>query len=405
MNISYAALLDQVKSYQPAKYHATRNYTNGAVTSWSPYISRGLLSPVLVMEQLKEQYSYQEWVGFMQQMAWREYFQRVWQHQGDLILQDLKSLQTNVILEQLPLPIHNASTGIIALDHAITQLYDNGYLHNHLRMYLSMLHSNIFKAAWLPGAKWMYAHLLDHDPAANFLSWQWVAGTFSNKKYIANQENINKYTNTKQVDTFLDTEYENLTEAIYNTAGQIKSNHTGKWSAPLNHHFDIDTNIILKNIKEKNLHQIFDLNQVLPNQPFCVYNSFNLDPIWHADASVNRILLIEPNHLNQFPITEKVLQFVIDLAMTNIPGIQIFIGNFEDLNQVLETNSITTNVSTENAVDAASENYKPIVYFKEHPTTKHYQGIREERDWLFPKVDGYFPSFFGYWKKCERYLK
>ena len=40
-----------------------------------------------------------------------------------------------------------------------------------------MLHSNIFKAAWLPGANWMYAHLLDHDPAANFLSWQWVAGT------------------------------------------------------------------------------------------------------------------------------------------------------------------------------------------------------------------------------------
>jgi outer membrane protein OmpA-like peptidoglycan-associated protein len=68
---------------------------------------------------------------------------------------------------------------------------------------------NIFKAAWLPGAKWMYAHLLDHDPAANFLSWQWVAGTFSSKKYIANQENINKYTNTKQEGSFLDTEYEN----------------------------------------------------------------------------------------------------------------------------------------------------------------------------------------------------
>ena len=400
MNISYAALLEQVKSYLPGKYHSTRNYINGAVTSWSPYISRGFLSPVLVMEQLKEQHSYQEWIGFMQQMAWREYFQRVWQHQGDLILKDLKSVQTDVILEQLPAPMHNASTDIKALDHAITQLYDTGYLHNHLRMYLSMLHSNIFKAAWLPGAKWMYAHLLDHDPAANFLSWQWVAGTFSSKKYIANQDNINKYTNTKQEDSFLDTEYENLTEAIFNTAGQIKPNHAGKWSAPLDQSFDIDTNTILKNIKEKNQIQIFDINQVLPNQSFCIYNSFNLDPLWYADASVNRILLLEPNHLNQFPITEKVLQFVIDLAKTNITGIQLFIGNFEDLTQVLETNS-----STENLANAASENKRPIIYFKEHPTTKHYQGIREERDWLFPQVNGYFPSFFGYWKKCERYLK
>jgi deoxyribodipyrimidine photo-lyase len=269
-------------------------------------------------------------------------------------------------------------------------------------MYLSMLHSNIFKAAWLPGAKWMYAHLLDHDPAANFLSWQWVAATFSSKKYIANQENMNKYTNTKQVGTFLDTEYENLTEAIFNTAGQIKPNHFEKVSATLDQHFDIDTHTILKYIQEKNLPQIFDINQVLPNQPFCIYNSFNLDPLWHANASVNRILLLEPNHFDQFPVTEKVLQFVIDLATTNIPSIQIFIGNFEDVIQAIQVRSINEKVVSE---ITQSENSKAIIYFKEHPTTIHYKGIQEARDWLFPEVNGYFPSFFGYWKKCERYLK
>ena len=398
MNISYTALLEQVKSYHPGKYHSTRNYINGAVTSWSPYISRGLLSPVLVMEQLKAQHSYQEWIGFMQQMAWREYFQRVWQHQGDLILQDLKSQQTNVILEQLPLPMQNASTGIHALDHAIAQLYDTGYLHNHLRMYLSMLHSNIFKAAWLPGAKWMYAHLLDHDPAANFLSWQWVAGTFSSKKYIANQENINKYTNTKQEGTFLDTEYENLLEAIFNAAGQVKSNHLINWPDPLDQNFLVETTTILKSIHQKNQSKIFDTNQLMPNKAFCIYSSFNLDPLWHADEEVNRILLIEPNHFEQFPVTEKVLQFIVDLAITNIPGLQIFVGNFEDLFQHIETISMSDKNIT-------SEKSNAIIYFKEHPTTQHYQGIQEARDWLFPEVNGYYPSFFGYWKKCERYLK
>ena len=70
--------------------------------------------------------------------------------------------------------------------------------------------------------------------------------------------------------------------------------------------------------------------------------------------------------------------------------------------ELARINSITSNVSIE---DPQFEKSKPVIYFKEHPTTKHYQGICEERDWLFPRVDGYFPSFFGYWKKCERLLK
>ena len=398
MNITYAALLEQFKAYQPGKYHTTRNYTNGAVTSWSPYISRGLLSPVLAMEQLKKKHSKQEWIGLMQQMAWREYFQRVWQQKGDLILQDLKSAQAKVVLESLPIPMSEGNTGIQALDNAIHQLYDTGYLHNHVRMYISMLHSNIFKAAWLPGAKWMYANLLDHDPAANFLSWQWVAGTFSSKQYIANQENINKYTNTKQLGTFLDTEYEYLQTSIFDHSDTIKPLHNAKWADPLDQAFEIDTMAILKNIEKINQSNIFDNKTVLPNQPFCIYNSFNLDPLWHADESMNRILLLEPNHFEQFPVTKKVLQFVIDLATTNIPGLQIFVGNFEDLFQHIETISMSDK-------KIASEKSNAIIYYKEHPTTQHYQGIQETRDWLFPEVNGYFPSFFGYWKKCERYIK
>ena len=383
MNITYIALLEQIKAYHPSKYNATKNYTNGAVTNWSPYISRGLLSPVLVMEQLKMKYNKQEWIGFMQQMAWREYFQRVWQQKGNLILEDLKSVQSKVVIQSLPNPINDGNTGIQALDNAIHHLYEDGMMHNHIRMYISMLHSNIFKAAWLPGAKWMYANLLDHDPAANFLSWQWVAGTFSSKKYIANQENINKYTNSKQVGTFLDTEYENLQTSIFDDSDTVQPNHAVNWSDPLDQKFDVDTTAILKNIEKTNHSKIFDINQVVPNTPFCIYNSFNLDPLWHADEEVNCILLLEPNHFEQFPITEKVLQFIIDLALTNISGIQIFIGNFEDLSQHIQTS----------------------IYFKEHPTTQHYKGIEEARDWLFPEVKGYYPSFFGYWKKCERYLK
>jgi deoxyribodipyrimidine photo-lyase len=181
----------------------------------------------------------------------------------------------------------------------------------------------------------------------------------------------------------LDTEYEYLQTSIFDHSDKIQPNHSVKWTDPLDQAFDIDTTAILKNIQKTNQSKIFAINQLLPNKPFCIYNSFNLDPLWHAEEEVNRILLLEPNHFEKFPVTEKVLQFVIDLATTNIPGIQIFIGSFEVLFQSIQTN----------------------IYFKEHPTTQHYQGIQEAKDWLFPQVNGYFPSFFGYWKKCERYLK
>mgnify|MGYP006195700273 CR=1 FL=1 len=60
-------------------------------------------------------------------------------------------------------------------------------------MYLAAMVCNNAKSHWLTPARWMYYHLLDGDLASNALSWQWVAGTFSHKKYIANQQNINKY--------------------------------------------------------------------------------------------------------------------------------------------------------------------------------------------------------------------
>ncbi|HRG93160.1 MAG TPA: hypothetical protein PLZ10_09440, partial [Chitinophagaceae bacterium] len=46
----------------------------------------------------------------------------------------------------------------------------------------------------------------------------------------------------------------------------------------------------------------------------------------------------------------------------------------------------------------------PAIYSKEHPAFPHYPGIRDQREWLFPDIQGLYPSFFSYWKKCEREL-
>ena len=105
-------------------------------------------------------------------------------------------------------PFYRAQTGIEALDQALLEFYDTGYVHNHMRMYLASVACNIGQSHWKVPAQWMYYHLLDADWASNALSWQWVAGSNSHKKYYANQQNINRYFFSEQKNTFLDVPYE-----------------------------------------------------------------------------------------------------------------------------------------------------------------------------------------------------
>ena len=119
----------------------------------------------------------------------------------------MKNSQFPVTNEFLSKAIVDAKTGITAIDKSILKLYDIGYMHNHLRLYVASIACNIAQSHWMLPAKWMYYYLLDADWASNSLSWQWVAGSNSNKKYFANQQNINKYCFTNQTDTFLDFDY------------------------------------------------------------------------------------------------------------------------------------------------------------------------------------------------------
>lgn len=351
---------ERIAAIEPVAYGKTRNFLTGAVTRLSPYLSRGVISLAQVKSTLLENYSVHQSEKLLQELAWREYYQRVWQAKGDLIFTDLKHTQTQVDHHQVPDAVVKGATGIRSIDEGIATLYATGYMHNHLRMYTAMLCCNIGRARWLAPAQWMYYHLLDGDLASNALSWQWVAGSFSSKKYVANQENINKYTGSTQLSTFLSVEY----DAFEN----------------------MEVPDILK------AQNSLSLSTLLPdsdkadqkNDTIFIYNSYQLDPAWHAGEKGLRILLLEPSHFGKYPVSKRVLEFIIDLAQKNIPDIQLFVGSFDQLSQAFPLSSI---------------------YHKEHPLTKHYKGTAEPRNWMFPEVTGYYPSFFSYWKKCEKYLQ
>jgi deoxyribodipyrimidine photo-lyase len=356
---SYDEILQRVRRIDPVKYGATRNYLDGAVTYLSPYISRGVISTRWVLaETLKRGYDPNRIEKFIQELAWRDYWQQVWIDRGDDIDSDLKQPQCQVSNHAMPRALIEAQTGIVAVDKAIGDFLKTGYLHNHMRMYLAAIACNLGRSHWKIPARWMYYHLLDGDWASNALSWQWVAGANSRKKYYANQENVNRYCRSDQRGTFLDVPYQafetmEIPEALAETG--VPELVT---TLPSNTRLEIDKDL-----------------------PTCIYNYYNLDPMWKKDARVNRVLLLEPSHFGRYPISQKSLDFM--LALTgNITGIQVYVGEFSEL--------------------VSAYDLRTAIY-KEHPLNAHYKGIEEPRDWMFD-VKGCYPSFFAFWKKCRKEL-
>jgi deoxyribodipyrimidine photo-lyase len=355
----YNEILQRIENINPVKYAKTRNFIDGDVTYLSPYISRGVISTKQIADKMLQRYKPYEIQKFLQELAWREYWQRIWQHKGKLIFTDLKNEQQKCYHYKMPKAIVDANTGIDALNVGIETLYENGYMHNHLRMYTASVACNVAGAHWLKPAQWMYYHLLDGDLASNMLSWQWVAGTNSAKKYYCNQENISYYTHSNQKKSYLSNSYEMIVdmpvpEILEETAALTL--HT--------------------NLPEKNSLVLDD------SLPLCIYNSYNLDVAWHAQEKCNRILLLEPSHFTEYPVSEKVISFITTLAK-NIEGIQIFTGEFDELKQQYAGSKI---------------------FFKKHPAFLNYKGIAEEYYWMFSEANQLYPSFFAFWKKCEKQL-
>jgi deoxyribodipyrimidine photo-lyase len=354
----YSQILNRVENINPLEYGKTRNFIDGAVTYLSPYISRGVISTKQILEILFEKgYKPEHLEKFTQELAWREYFQRVWQHLEDDMFEDIRSIRTGIRHKQMPAAIADAKTGIVSLDKAIADLSNTGYMHNHMRMYTASVACNIGKAYWQAPSQWMYYHLLDGDIASNTCSWQWVTGSFSAKQYFCNQENINRYTGITQKNTFLDKSYDEI--PVMDVPDVLRK---------------INSLSLTTSLPEKKIPKLDT------SLPLMIYTSYNLDPLWRSSEPANRILLLEPSHFKQFPVSEKVIQFILDLS-ENIEGIKIFAG---EVNELPDLNKL------------------PAIYSKEHPAFNHLPGIKDGRDWIYPEIEGFHNSFFSFWKKCQQ---
>jgi deoxyribodipyrimidine photo-lyase len=354
------SILRRVDAIDPHAYGRSRNFIDGAVTRLSPYLSRGVISTRYVMHRMLElghrPYRMQK---LLQELAWRDYFQQVAIARPDLLDTDLRRPQPRGGRAGLPRALAEASTGIQGVDAAVQELLQTGYMHNHCRMYTASMACNLGRCHWRQPADWMYHHLLDADFASNACSWQWVSGAFSGKLYFADQANVNRYCHTDQRGTFLDRPYGELEG--------MEVPETLRETIP----FAATTAL-----------PVTDPPEIGTGRPVMVYNLYNLDPGWRKDDDAERVLLLEPSHFRLLPVCERTLGFVASLA-ANIPGIRIFTGEFDTLRSLAPGSTF---------------------HFREHPLFRHYRGVCDPREWMFPDITGYHPSFFGFWKKAERRL-
>ncbi|GCL43465.1 MULTISPECIES: FAD-binding domain-containing protein [Nostocales] len=190
---------EALRKIDPVAYAKTRNFLDGNVTKLSAYIRHGVLSLGEIREYvLKRVDNPDDANKLIQELAWRDYWQRLYVKLEDRIWQNQEEYKTGYLptdyTAKLPEDITTGTTGLVCIDSFSQELRTTGYLHNHIRMWLAAYIIHWRRVEWQAGAKWFLQHLLDGDPASNNMSWQWVASTFSHKPYFFNRENLQRYT-------------------------------------------------------------------------------------------------------------------------------------------------------------------------------------------------------------------
>ncbi len=202
---------EALSALDPAAYGRTRNHLDGAVTRLSPFIRHGALTLDHVRNIALEKAGPKEAEKFIQQLTWRDYWQRLYARYPERIWSDVEEYKTGFgpddYADEMPSDVLSAETGTACIDQFLDQLITTGWIHNHARLYLAGYICHWRRVKWQAGARFFLAHLLDGDPASNNLSWQWAASTFSHKPYFFNLENVAKFSGPD-----IDTRYNNNKE-------------------------------------------------------------------------------------------------------------------------------------------------------------------------------------------------
>jgi deoxyribodipyrimidine photo-lyase len=208
-------------------YSRNRNFLNGSVSKLSPYFRHGCITLKEASDNVRNRFG-ADAEKFVQELAWRDYWRRVWHDLGNAIFSDVEDPKVVLGDKLMPDFIRQGITGLPCMDGVIRDLLHDGYVHNHARMWFAAYVVHWLKVDWREAADWFENNLLDGDKASNHLSWQWVASLFSSKPYYFNKENLSRFTGEKycatcKVNCPFDASYETLNERLFPNASPAKA--------------------------------------------------------------------------------------------------------------------------------------------------------------------------------------
>ncbi|WP_339690702.1 deoxyribodipyrimidine photo-lyase [Celeribacter baekdonensis] len=116
---------------------------------------------------------------FLKELVWREFAYHLLYHEPDLAHRNHREgwdgfewRGENDDAEAW----RRGRTGVQFVDAAMREMYVTGVMHNRARMIVASFLTKHLLTDWRIGRAWFEDCLIDWDPAANAMGWQWVAG-------------------------------------------------------------------------------------------------------------------------------------------------------------------------------------------------------------------------------------
>ncbi|MEX1117387.1 MAG: FAD-binding domain-containing protein [Terrimicrobiaceae bacterium] len=182
------------------RYAFRRNHLEaGSVSHLSAALRHRLILEDEIIRDTLEHHSFAAAEKWLQEVCWRRYW-KGWLERRPTVwttwharVKELRETLPPAVQERIE-AVRQGAGGVACMDALALELITTGYLHNHARMWWASYWIHVERLPWELGAEFFYCHLRDADPAANTLSWRWVAGLQTpGKTYLVRLSNIEKY--------------------------------------------------------------------------------------------------------------------------------------------------------------------------------------------------------------------
>lgn len=155
------------------------------VSRLSPYLRWGHLSVNQVVQALQDLppqpgEQSKDRNHFLAELGWREFSYEILNQSPELPernwREDFDAYPWQPDLQALE-AWQQGRTGYPLVDAGMRQLWQQGWMHNRLRMVTASFLVKHLQIDWRAGQAWFWDTLVDADLASNSASWQWVAGS------------------------------------------------------------------------------------------------------------------------------------------------------------------------------------------------------------------------------------